>query len=977
MRNFLTLLPLLFAGTLCAQTPGSMLDPAVPAVNPMDPNGDGFITSTGGGFSGPLDETEFELPFLSISQYQFEPADDNQFKPGCEFYDLVNDAANGADAGYYYYKDPDAIPDNGDELLVFRFRVARFSNGATAFSILIDTDYLFGFTGPEADPNAVPGNPGFEKEVALFNNTGIPSGVWVYNVDGLDEGTVSSFSAPISSHYQVAYALNQGPGCSLNKPVFVDIYIPYSALGISASTQIRMAAAVNEDIGSSLGGGASDIGGVNGNLIPDDDEQFILAVTNYSPIAVGNSTNKAPRPADATIALEENSANGTVVHTVSATDPNSDILTYSITGGNTGSAFIINSSTGELTVNNSAALDAETNLSFTLVVRVSDGNLYDNAIIRINLDDVNEWPPSVQDAVVALNENSINGTLVYAVAGTDPDVNAVLGYSIIGGNADAVFGINNSTGHITVNDAAVLDFESITSFTLTIRVSDGDFFDDAELTINLSDINENPSVASAELAIDENSANATVVHTVTATDPDAGTLLNYSIVGGNTNTAFAINSVSGEIIVNNASALDFETAPSFTLTVRASDGSLSADAMISISLNDVNEAPVGTSATVLLDENTANNTLVHTVSAEDPDAGPALIYSITAGNAAGAFAIDGNSGEITVSNAAELDFEKTTAFALTIQVTDGDLSDEVTIQINLKDINEAPSISGASVVLDENTASGTIIHTVEASDQDAGAVLSYAITSGNTGVAFSIDNSSGVVTVSDASALNFEVIPVFDLVVRVSDGNLFSDAEIKVNLNNVNEAPQVADGSVSLEQRFQDRDVIYTVVAEDPDANDVLSFSITGGNTNDVFGIEPGTGVITLEDARYVTRDPKAFDLSVSATDKAGLTGEALIRVTLAWLPDRRDIHPQKGFSPNGDDTNDFWRIEGIEYFPENYIQVFNRWGVSVFETHGYDNETRRWEGEGKGTRESESTYFYVIKVEDFDPLTGYLIVKP
>ena len=54
----------------------------------------------------------------------------------------------------------------------------------------------------------------------------------------------------------------------------------------------------------------------------------------------------------------------------------------------------------------------------------------------------------------------------------------------------------------------------------------------------------------------------------------------------------------------------------------------------------------------------------------DPDAGQAHTFAITAGNTAGAFAIDPSTGQITVANSAALDFETTPSFSLTVQVTD-------------------------------------------------------------------------------------------------------------------------------------------------------------------------------------------------------------------------------------------------------------------------------------------------------------------
>ena len=71
-----------------------------------------------------------------------------------------------------------------------------------------------------------------------------------------------------------------------------------------------------------------------------------------------------------------------------------------------------------------------------------------------------------------------------------------------------------------------------------------------------------------------------------------------------------------------------------------------------------------------MDENSANGTSVGTVSASDPDTGSTLIYAITAGNETGIFAINSSTGEITVADGSQLDYETTTSYDLTVTVTD-------------------------------------------------------------------------------------------------------------------------------------------------------------------------------------------------------------------------------------------------------------------------------------------------------------------
>ncbi|WP_281228990.1 DUF7507 domain-containing protein [Flavobacterium aquiphilum] len=91
--------------------------------------------------------------------------------------------------------------------------------------------------------------------------------------------------------------------------------------------------------------------------------------------------------------------------------------------------------------------------------------------------------------------------------------------------------------------------------------------------------------------------------------------------------------------------------------------------------------------------------------------------------------------------------------------------------------------------------------------------------------------------------------------------------------------------------------------------------------------------------------------------------------------------------SPDGDGLNDIFRIRGIECYPKNTVQVFNRWGVKVYEADGYNNDTVAFKGVSEGrvtVNKSEGlpsgTYFYVIKYEDFSGTgidkSGYLNIS-
>jgi VCBS repeat-containing protein len=213
-----------------------------------------------------------------------------------------------------------------------------------------------------------------------------------------------------------------------------------------------------------------------------------------------------------------------------------------------------------------------------------------------------------------------------------------------------------------------------------------------------------------------------------------------------------------------------------------------------------NRPPIINAQTFSLAENSANNTVVGTVVASDPDAGQTLTYAITAGNTGGAFSINSSTGQLRVANSAVLNFETTPSFALTVQVTDNapsPLSASNTVTINLTNVNEAPVVAAQTFSLAENSANGTAVGTIVASDPDTGTTLTYALTAGNTSGAFALNAATGQLTVANTAALDFETTLTFTLTVSVSDGGLVTTATITINLIDV---PNAAYLSSTAEQ---------------------------------------------------------------------------------------------------------------------------------------------------------------------------------
>ena len=155
----------------------------------------------------------------------------------------------------------------------------------------------------------------------------------------------------------------------------------------------------------------------------------------------------------------------------------------------------------------------------------------------------------------------------------------------------------------------------------------------------------------------------------------------------------------------------------------------------------------------------------------------------------------------------------------------------------------------------------------------------------------------------------------------------------------------------------------YTLSQEDVDNLEVINqATVTGENNN-------GNSVIT-----EVSDDPS----TVEENDP-----------TVIILPDVGGVLFEifNGITPNGDGFNDYFQIDGIDQFSNNNVKIFNRWGILIFETNGYNESSNVFKGESnaratiEGDRDVPTgTYFYIITFPDVNPgkdsYSGYLYIN-
>jgi hypothetical protein len=123
-----------------------------------------------------------------------------------------------------------------------------------------------------------------------------------------------------------------------------------------------------------------------------------------------------------------------------------------------------------------------------------------------------------------------------------------------------------------------------------------------------------PSISDTSFNINEDAANDDSVGTVTGTDVNGDTLT-YSIIAGNNDNIFEINSTTGEITIADNKKLDYETTKIYSLTVQTSDSHLNDTATVTVNVGDVNEAPTGINVdNNNVDENATDGTTIGTLS---------------------------------------------------------------------------------------------------------------------------------------------------------------------------------------------------------------------------------------------------------------------------------------------------------------------------------------------------------------------------
>ena len=401
---------------------------------------------------------------------------------------------------------------------------------------------------------------------------------------------------PYGKWYQMTHLWTQmsGPAVTLSDPTKGDpsFTVPSDAAG-GTTLEFQLTVTDKED--------------------QSDSDTMTVTVTVTGDVPDTNAPPVFDAGPSAAFNLPENTAAGENVGLpLTATDPDDDTLTYSLSGDDAGS-FDLNAATGQLTTRESVTYDYESKPTYAVTVTAEDPEGASASIsVTVSLTDVEEAAPNQapvfdegDGATRTLAENTAAGVNVgLPLTATNPD-DDTLTYSLSSDDAGS-FDLNAATGQLTTGEGVTYDYEANQTYAVTVTAEDPEGASASiNVTVSLTDANDPPvfdAGPSAAFNLPENTAaGENVGLPLTATDPDDDTLT-YSLSGADAGS-FDLNAATGQLTTIAGVTYDYETKQTYAVTVTVEDlEGASASISVTVSLTDVDETLPVTSCFTNLDE---------------------------------------------------------------------------------------------------------------------------------------------------------------------------------------------------------------------------------------------------------------------------------------------------------------------------------------------------------------------------------------
>ncbi|KAL3853880.1 hypothetical protein ACJMK2_013179 [Sinanodonta woodiana] len=604
-----------------------------------------------------------------------------------------------------------------------------------------------------------------------------------------------------------------------------------------------------------------------------------------------------------TVIIYNSNVTGSIVHTVSVTDPDiSDIATLNVTRTDTNSFFTFNSSNKKIYIASvlSGAVGYHL-LNFTLTDACANTV---NGTLTIYVANI---PPTIHNLPnsTSISESIKMAKLLYTLSVTDPSdpVSCTLSTSGVPFNVRQVSGTANYG--IYSNYTPGFNYDTNSSYTLTIACSDGNDSVRGDYSVYLTK-NQAPNItnlaASVELSTKETTG--TVVYRVSATDAENDQLF-YSMTCNSSSCPFTILD-SGHVLLNQS--ISGETTVGYDLYISVYDGkSLVGPKTLTVDITNINIAvnilnlPLGSALTV--SENTVLGTAIYPIIIFDPDVGNNHTYSMASlsGSGMNYFAINSSSG-LVITSGTVLNFEtlSSTSFNFTVTVSDGWSNNTKILSIDVTNVNEAPTFNQENYAIIANEAtSGTALPdpVYGVTDVDANETKSFSNDCGNYTGLFTMAPANGSLTFASDYDYDLGTLPKsVNCTVTVTDsGGLTATATLSIKLDNINDnTPIFVPASYTFFVTYGSATgtIIGKVTATDGDLGTYgkLYYSLDQSSLNTTY-----FGVTSLTGQLYVSSSINSIGIGGSVTFLAVATTTTVTTTTTeirykSFIEDGRNV---------------------------------------------------------------------------------------
>ena len=474
-----------------------------------------------------------------------------------------------------------------------------------------------------------------------------------------------------------------------------------------------------------------------------------------------------------------------------------------------------------------------------------------------------------------LRENTAYPAVIGQVHANDPNGDS-LNFAIVGGNEDKTFAIDQF-GQLTLANGAVIDYETRSSYTLTVQVSDGEFTHEKQLDILVTDVAEQPVISDIVTGSKMISYDSLIMHSITeptggTTDLIQGADGHLYAVGGNSLKQITF---SGQITtitnqLDNPSGITQSPEGGFYVSTSQSLNKVSPTGVI----NQYLKMFYGGSIVQHIDSTLyiGSSRYITKVTAEDT----VIVFE--------------NNGDVRLLEYGQLkQFNSTQTYSMlqryfsrTVSLTTEDHSalflndNEVKERVYLSDHEKASlrifaypnsykllKCQDGSFVyyddsqlvrritktyrigIDEHTADSTLVARIVAF-HPTNRSLTYRLTSSGPEGVFHINEHTGDIRVANSRALDFEHQPVYDLTVRVSEGQVSTTQTITIHLIDLEEPDIILpDQSFTLYSNAS-KDQFVGQVATNSDQSSSMRWRIVSGNEEGIFQLDTLSGAIMV-----------------------------------------------------------------------------------------------------------------------------------